>query len=52
MKMVYEILLESALYLAFILVMGAFFYSALILFKPKAALNIPKQVRFAKNFFL
>jgi hypothetical protein len=40
MKMVYEILLESALYLAFILVMGAFFYSALILFKPKAALNI------------
>jgi hypothetical protein len=40
MKMVYEILIESALYLAFFLVIGAFFYSALILFKPGTALNI------------
>ncbi len=40
MKMVNEILIESALYLAFILVVGAFFYSAMILFKPKAALYL------------
>ena len=39
MKMVYEILIDSALYLAFILVMLAFCYSALILFKPKTALH-------------
>ena len=38
MKMVYGILLDSALILIFILVFLAFCYSALILFKPKLAL--------------
>ena len=40
MEVVYEILLETALYLSFILVVGAFCYSAMILFKPKAALHL------------
>jgi len=40
MKVVYEILLETALYLSFILVIAAFCYSAMILFKPKAALHL------------
>ncbi|MBT3184010.1 MAG: hypothetical protein HOI59_14135 [Nitrospina sp.] len=40
MKVVYEILLDTALYLSFILVVGAFCYSAMILFKPKAALHL------------
>ncbi len=40
MKMVYEILLDSALILVFILVFLAFCYSALILFKPKVALHL------------
>jgi hypothetical protein len=40
MSIVYEILIDSALYLAFILVVVAFFFSALILFKPKAALQL------------
>ncbi|MBC8283609.1 MAG: hypothetical protein H8E32_07330 [Nitrospinae bacterium] len=40
MKMVYEILIDSALILAFILVIVAFCYSSLILFKPKAALHL------------
>ena len=40
MNIVYEILLDTGLILVFILVLGAFCYSALILFKPKSALNI------------
>ena len=40
MKMVYEILIDTALYLSFILVIVAFCYSAMILFKPKAALHL------------
>ena len=40
MNIVYEILLDSGLVLVSILVLGAFIYSALILFKPKAALNM------------
>jgi len=40
MSIVYEILIQSALILAFILVAGAFCYSMLILFKPKAALQL------------
>jgi len=40
MNIVYEILLDSGLILVSILVLGAFIYSALILFKPKAALNM------------
>jgi len=40
MSIVYEILIDSGLILAFILVAGAFCYSALILFKPKMALQL------------
>lgn len=40
MNIVYEILIDSGLILVGILVMGAFLYSALILFKPKVALNL------------
>jgi hypothetical protein len=40
MNIVYEILIEAALILSFILVAGAFCYSILILFKPKAALQL------------
>jgi len=40
MEVVYEILIDSALYLSFILVVMAFCYSAMILFKPKVALHL------------
>lgn len=40
MNMVYEILIDSALVFIFILVVGAFFFSAMILFKPMAALHL------------
>lgn len=40
MNVVYEILLDAGLIMVFIMILGAFCYSALILFKPKAALNI------------
>ncbi len=40
MNIVYEILIDTGLILVFILVLGAFCYSALILFKPKAALSL------------
>ncbi len=40
MNIVYEILIDSALILAFILVVMVFCYSALILFKPKVALQL------------
>lgn len=40
MSIVYEILIDSGLILVFILVAGAFCYSALILFKPKMALQL------------
>ncbi|MBC8284694.1 MAG: hypothetical protein H8E32_12835 [Nitrospinae bacterium] len=40
MDVVYEILMESGLMFAFFLVIGAFIYSALILFKPQQALKL------------
>ena len=40
MNMVYEILMDSGLKFAFLLVVGALIYSALILFKPQQARKI------------
>ncbi|MBN4078206.1 hypothetical protein JYT29_02635 [Nitrospina gracilis] len=40
MDVVYEILIESGLIFAFLLVIGAFVYSAMILFKPQQALKL------------
>ena len=40
MNVVYEILMESGLKFAFLLVVGALIYSALILFKPQQALKL------------
>lgn len=40
MNVVYEILTESGLIFAFLLVIGALFYSAIILFKPQQALKL------------
>ncbi len=40
MEVVYEILMDSGLKFAFLLVVGALIYSALILFKPQQALKI------------
>ncbi|MFT4579254.1 MAG: hypothetical protein ACI9UO_002088 [Nitrospinales bacterium] len=40
MEVVYEILIESGLIFAFLLVIGAFVYSAMILLKPQQALKL------------
>ncbi len=40
MEVVYEILMDSGLKFAFLLVVGALIYSALILFKPQQALKV------------
>ncbi len=43
MNVVYEILTESGLIFAFLLVVGAFLYSAMILFKPEQAVNLNRK---------